>query len=289
MSPAHGLLLQNSLDHNHFAIAAEIIEAMTLSEFFFNLPIYSPFEITSENQDTLKKILDYNNRGEFEGYNPWKKVESTFVVITDLLPTGSGNAFLERGGHNTVKIKCKRTDDIFWFYIRWKPKDKTLMKTGQFPTVADFHISEIKQYSGLISTERLKEFTRAIGLAANGVGIGSFVYLRRIFEYLISEAFTRAKSDNVITDGDFQRIRMDEKIDKLRGYLPTFLVDNKGLYSILSLGIHELDESTCLAHFDTLRVGIEIILDEKLDESKKKEKIQQAKQKLDLLKGQIKK
>jgi hypothetical protein len=48
----------------------------------------------------------------------------------------------------------------------------------------------------------------------------------------------------------------------------------------LSLGIHELDENTCLAHFDTLRVGIEIILDEKLDELKKKEKIEEAKKKL---------
>jgi hypothetical protein len=61
------------------------------------------------------------------------------------------------------------------------------------------------------------------------------------------------------------------------------------MYSILSLGIHELDEQTCLAHFDTLRVGIEIILDEKLDEFRKKEKIQIAKQKLAGLKGQIKK
>jgi hypothetical protein len=61
------------------------------------------------------------------------------------------------------------------------------------------------------------------------------------------------------------------------------------MYSILSLGIHELDEQTCLAHFDTLRVGIEIILDEKLEEFRKKEKTEAAKLKLAALRGEIKK
>lgn len=262
---------------------------MTLSEFFFNTPIYSPINITVENMDTFKKIIDHHNKEEFEGYNPWKKVDSTFVVITDLIPSGSDNAYLKYGGHNTVKIKCKRTDDIFWYYIFWTPTENILVKTGQFPTVADFHISEIKQYSKLVPNEKLKEFTRAIGLAANGVGIGSFVYLRRIFEHLIAEAFARAKKDNAVTESDFQRARMDEKIDLLHAYLPTFLAENRSMYSILSLGIHELDDQTCLAHFDTLRVGIEIILDEKLEEFRRKEKIEQAKQKLNSLKGQIKK
>lgn len=80
---------------------------------------------------------------------------------------------------------------------------------------------------------------------------------------------------------------MEEKIELLKSYLPPFLVENKTLYSILSLGIHELDEQNCLAHFDTLRVGIEIILDEQLDEFKKKEKIREAKKKLNELRGQI--
>jgi len=44
-----------------------------------------------------------------------------------------------------------------------------------------------------------------------------------------------------------------------------------------------------LAHFDTLRVAIEIILDEKLDEFRKQEKIKAAKKKLEVLKGTIKK
>ena len=260
---------------------------LTLSQFFFDLPIYEKIVIDAENKDVFIKIIECTKREEFEGYNPWQNIESTFVVITDLQPTD--DRFVCNGGYGTVKIKCKRTDNVFWYFIFYEPVTKTLMKIGQFPTVADFHISEIKQYSKLLSNEKLKEFTRAIGLAANGVGIGSFVYLRRIFEFLISEALDKAKSEGKISEPDFQRARMDEKIDLLHSYLPSFLVENKAMYSILSLGIHELNEETCLAHFDTLRVGIEIILDEKLDELRKKEKIALAKQKLAGIKGQIKK
>ena len=162
----------------------------------------------------------------------------------------------------------------------WNPKRQIIIKIGQYPSIADFHISEIKQYKKLLSTDKLKEFTRAIGLAANGVGIGSFVYLRRIFESLIEDAYTMCKNDGTVDEENYKKSRMDQKIGLLSTHLPDFLVENKSMYSILSKGIHELDEETCLIHFDSLRVGIEIILDEKLDELKKKEKIELAKKKL---------
>lgn len=248
---------------------------MTLSQFFFDIPIYTPVEINESNIDVYKQIIEHQNAKEFEGYNPWKQVESTFTVITDLIPNGG-----PFNGYGTVKIKCKRTDDIFYYFILVDIKTKKLIKIGQYPSIADFHISEIKQYNKLLSNEKLKEFTRAIGLAANGVGIGSFVYLRRIFENLIHETYVMCEKEGLITKEEYTKARMDEKIALLSSHLPSFLVENKGIYSILSKGIHELDESTCLDHFDTLRVGIEIILDEKLDELRKKEKIDAAKKKL---------
>lgn len=259
---------------------------LTLTDFFFNTPIYSQIVVTPENTEFLREVFGERNI-DFDGFNPITKLESTFRLITNLLPRD--DVYIENGGFANLKVKCKRSDDIFQYYILWIPETSTLMKVGQFPSVADFHISEIKQYSKLLSTEKLKEFTRAIGLAANGVGIGSFVYLRRIFEYLIGEAYQLALDDKTISEGDFQKARMDKKIDLLQNYLPNFLVQNKSMYSILSLGVHELNEKTCLAHFDTLRVAIEIILDEKLDELRKKEKIEAAKKKLETLKGDIKK
>ncbi|MGB5918102.1 hypothetical protein [Arcobacter sp.] len=245
---------------------------MTENEFFFNTPIYTSIQM----EDTEVRNILYSEN-EFEGYNPWNKVESTFVVNSR---TAENSNFWSSGGYSRIEVRCKRTDSIFRYFVLWNPKEKTIQKIGQFPSIADFHISEIKQYKKLLSTDKLKEFTRAIGLAANGVGIGSFVYLRRIFEYLIEDAFTMCKSDGTVDEEDYKKSRMDQKIGLLSTHLPDFLVEHKSMYSILSKGIHELDEETCLVHFDSLRVGIEIILDEKLDELKKKEKIEQAKKKL---------
>lgn len=247
---------------------------MTLSEFFFDIPIYTHIEVEPE---IVKRITDLSGEytEDFEGYNPWNKVESTFIVNSSSYPV-----FISNGGYQNIEVKCKRTGSVFHYYILWLPKEKKIIKVGQYPSVADFHISEIKQYKKLLSTEKLKEFTRAIGLAANGVGIGSFVYLRRIFEYLIEDAFSMCKKEGTVNEESYKRARMDEKISLLSTHLPDFLVEYKSMYSILSKGIHELNEETCLAHFDTLRVGIEIILDDKLEELKKKEKIEEAKKKL---------
>jgi hypothetical protein len=260
--------------------------SLTLTDFFFNTPIYTKITVTPENTEFLRQVFGERNI-DFDGYNPITKQESTFKITTNRL--FRDDYYLENGGFTNLEAQCKRSDNTFHFYILWTPENNTLMKVGQYPSVADFHISEIKQYSKLLTKEKLKEFTRAIGLAANGVGIGSFVYLRRIFEFLILDAFKIAKSDDKINDEDFKAARMDEKIGLLQEYLPDFLTANKTMYSILSQGVHSLDEQTCLEHFDTLRVGIEIMLDEKLEKQKKLEKTELAQKKIADLKSKLKK
>ena len=81
---------------------------------------------------------------------------------------------------------------------------------------------------------------------------------------------------------------MDEKIGLLKDYLPSFLVENKSIYSILSKGIHELDENTCLEYFETMKLGIEIILDQKLEKKKQKDKEEEAKKRIAQLNGKLK-
>ncbi len=260
-----------------------------LHSFFLNTPLYTPIIIASSGDKSVLSRIFFERSGirEFEGYNPISKITTTYQMATGFAP--ADDYFFNFGGIQLLKIKCKRTDVHFSFLIKWEPDQNKIMKIGQFPSVADFHIDEIKQYKKVLSEDKLREITKAIGLAANGVGIGSFVYLRRVFEHLIDEAYKIALSDSAITFDKFQKARMDEKIKLLSDYLPDFLVKNKGMYSILSIGIHALQEEDCLAHFDTLRVGIEIILDEKLEEFKKKEKIEAAKKKLAKIKSEIKK
>ena len=134
----------------------------------------------------------------------------------------------------------------------------------------------------------IDQFTKAIGLAANGIGIGSFVYLRRIFENLIFDAYNEAKNDNAIDEKQFDSMRMDERIKSLKGYLPSFIVENNGIYGILSKGIHELTEEECLAYFDCMRKSIELILDERLELLANKKKIEEVKKTLNAITSQIK-
>lgn len=259
----------------------------TLESFLFDIPLYTKIKIDDSNHSEFESLIYLQDRRDVDGYNPYRKVQTTFETIRTL--GYSSNSFESDGGFGEVQIRCKRYGDVLRYFCAYDSNSKNLLKIGQFPSVAEIHIHEIKQYNKLLPQEKLKEFTRAIGLAANGVGIGSFVYLRRIFEFLIYQAYQKAITESNVTESEFQKARMDNKIDLLKNYLPSFLAEHKELYSVLSIGIHELDENTCLQHFDTLRVGIEIILDEKVEELRKKEKIDIAKAKIKNLKNDIKK
>lgn len=120
--------------------------------------------------------------------------------------------------------------------------------------------------------EKLAEFIRAIGLSAHGIGIGSFVYLRRIFEDLIETSHQKASQASGWNEAEYIRGRMDEKILLLKDYLPEFLVENRSAYLILSAGIHSLGEQECLEYYEPLKLAIEIVLDQKLEKQEREEK-----------------
>jgi hypothetical protein len=147
------------------------------------------------------------------------------------------------------------------------------MKVGQFPSLADIQFAEIgKKYNKHLSEEDLRNYKKAIGGFAHGIGAGSFVYLRRIFENLILEAFVNHKAELGLTDDAFSKLRMADKVDALKTVLPSQLVEMKFVYGILSKGVHELTEEECLEYFSSLRLSIELILDQKIEAKQKADK-----------------
>ena len=260
--------------------------SLDVEKFLFDTPLYTPLIIDGSNEMSELNKLNSSNR-IISGYNPFKKIPTTFNVTSNFA-LYNNNSLLNASGIRQVKLKCKQYDDEFSFIVDYQHSLKTLLKIGQYPSVADFHKHELNKYSTILSKETLREFSRAIGLAANGIGIGSYVYLRRIFETLIKEASEKAILDNVITKEDFSKSRMEDKIELLKDYLPQFLTENKHIYSILSLGIHELDEQTCLEDFDALRIGIELILDEQLALALKNKKDDDAKKALNNINSRLK-
>ncbi|MBU2577534.1 hypothetical protein KKA69_01750, partial [Patescibacteria group bacterium] len=91
-----------------------------------------------------------------------------------------------------------------------------------------------------------------------------------------------------ITKEEFLKKRMEEKIEALKKYLPSQLVSMRGIYSILSKGLHELTEEQCLKYFPALKLSIELILEQKIDMKAKQKKDQEAKKQIESIKKEIK-
>ena len=283
---------------------------MTVKEFLFDLPLYQKV-LEGDCEDIINFLARGGlGREEVDGYNPIKQCDSTFELFSSIYNTihnPIGDSSLEvayvsgkRERFNTyeVVLRCKRYGTFLHYLIHTEYDDNdykhdyiiSVSKVGQYPSIADFHIGQIHKYNKVLPKDKMREFTKAIGLAANGVGIGSFVYLRRIFEHLVFEALEAAKVRNERFDvAAFNAARMNEKIQMLSGILPDFLVENHTIYGILSKGIHELSEEDCKKYFSILRESIEMILDEKLEAYQKESKKKSIKQTLSQIAGELKK
>ncbi|EWS54421.1 hypothetical protein X551_02762 [Methylibium sp. T29] len=272
-------------------------------EFLLSVPLYAPVAYEGEQVWEVLDVLYLN--GTYDSFCVKCKRESTFkVTASDRPDEYKRNLAREKLEHQHginpkhprlqsdvyyVAAKCTRHEahrQDFLFFIDYQviPTDSgppgvqwTFQKIGQQPSYGDLHLLQVKKYTHVLSKAQLGELTRAIGLASHDVGVGAYVYLRRIFETLVEEAHTVAKEANGWDEETYARCRMGEKIAMLRAYLPAFLVDHPGMYSLLSKGIHELSEEECLKHFATLRLGIELILDERLEARERANKISAAK------------
>ena len=133
-----------------------------------------------------------------------------------------------------------------------------------------FALKKLNEYKKVMSEDDRKEFRRAIGLYASGIGAGAYVYLRRIFESLLEQA--KGKAGDAIDIKAFNNAHVGEKITMLSSYLPSALTSNTVLYGILSKGIHELTEEQCLTYFSVLKDCLYMILDQWEEMRKKEEK-----------------
>jgi hypothetical protein len=264
----------------------------SVTDFLLYTPLYQSFEISEENVDKAIRIEKFI--GPLDAFCVSCKQDSVFR-----LPGVSySSRYIEAPNINSgstpppskidkyiservfeVELNCSR-DDNHTIYFYFRVVDKTIAKIGQFPSIADFHVRGIDRYRSILDKQRYKEFARAIGLASHGVGVGSF-------EALIEEEHKQAATDTSWDEAKYIQSRMDEKILLLRSRLPPFLVENKSLYSILSKGIHTLEEEETLQYFDIVRSGIELILDEHIEQRVKEKKIEETQKAINILKKNL--
>ena len=168
-------------------------------------------------------------------------------------------------------FKCSMNETHHLNYVI-RISEMKMMKIGQYPSIADISIPELRELESVIDKESINEFRRAIGLYSHGIGIGSFVYLRRIFERIISQAKKNAENNNVDLT-DFDRLRMSEKIQLLKDFLPEMIVSRPEIYGIVSKGIHELNEGECKQYFPILKEAILITLSQWIQKRKEQDAI----------------
>lgn len=228
-------------------------------DFYFEVPLYEI--VRSDDMDA--GIFS----GDVDAYSAQNKIDTTYKISAMRISDNDWDDFHD---FYRVTLECKRKeDDVLCFVVY--TNGEAYMKIGQLPSLASIQFAAIgKKYDKLLSREDVKEFKRAIGLAANGVGVGSFVYLRRIFEKLIINTYTEHQTEIIqLSRTEFLTKRMEEKIEVLKIYLPSQLIEMKAIYSILSKGVHELSEQECLGYFGALKLSIELILDQQIEHQKK--------------------
>ncbi len=231
---------------------------MTKRQFYFETPLYE--EINEHN------LQENVFEGEVDAYSPTNHIETTYAITADPVNKSFSDAYKD---FLRIRLRCKRrSDDALYFFVF--KLDESLIKIGQWPSLADMQFAEIgKTYDKHLSRDDLKDFKRAIGLAAHGVGAGSFVYLRRIFEKLIQNAYDENASSLTDLKQDFGTLRMEQKVEALRPFLPEQLIAMRKIYSILSSGVHELSEEECLSYFPALKLSIELILKQQIEKEQK--------------------
>lgn len=271
------------------------------TNFLLGTPLYAKTSYEGKEVWDVLDILYYD--GTYDSYCTECRRDSTFQVSAARRPEQFVRNLvreyaLKKQGHDieppvldigiyTIQAFCTRVNSHRQYFVCFVDHQAgtdttqkvcwTFQKIGQQPSYGDLHIAQVRKYTHVLSASQLGELTRAIGLASHDVGVGAYVYLRRIFESLVEEAHQESVADAGWNEEEYQRLRMGERISLLKSHLPTFLVEHPNMYSLLSKGVHELSEAECLKHFETLRLGIELILDERLEHRERSIKIAAAK------------
>lgn len=233
--------------------------------------LYTEYDLSSISDGDFEKMV---RTGSVDAYCPDCKCKSVFRIKgPEIYPFKEEAQKLPKFGLVTAHGVCVRQapdkplgkceHDLYVLFYRSLHE---LTKIGQFPSKADMDFGILDEAHKELSADFRKELGTAIGLFSHGVGIGAFVYLRRIFEQLVEEARVSAVAARAIDEHDFSQARMVDKIKLLSGYLPSRLVNSANMYGVLSKGIHELSEEECKEKFGLVRQAIHLILSQRHEE-----------------------
>ncbi|WP_404426096.1 hypothetical protein [Thalassospira australica] len=252
-----------------------------LPEVCFGHPLYEEIKFGESEGEQVFSFYYWN--GKFDAYCPSCNRETVYFVRDTVYARNcSGTHQIYKAKYFIVDFVCSRDHShVASFFMLHD--GEVLVKVGQFPSIADLHSGDLSKYRIVLDKESSSEFYKANGLSAHGVGVGAFVYLRRVLERMVSTRAENAISAGVVDRAQYEGARFAEKIKMLEGWLPDILVNNTKVYSILSKGVHELEEQECLKIFPGIRDLMLFILEEDLQNKQKASKLEAAQKALSKL------
>ena len=223
---------------------------------------------TFKSRNTSEKILEkvYLTKKACEKYN---RHTGNWEIETERF-----NSMLHEIEFFTRSFYCPRFQNNKAHDITFilRVTGNQITKNGQFPSIATIENSHLLKYKKL-NTEIYKELNTASGLNSHGIGVGAFVYLRRIIEkHIVYPVIEEMISNGELQKEEIISVDFKQKVNLAKSKLPLVLTDNTNLYSILSKGIHLLSEQECIKFFPPLLTAIELILDDRLEKLNRKEK-----------------
>ena len=209
----------------------------SMQDFCLSIPLYRSFPFNDSDTGTLDDIEFF--QGHIDCYCMDCKQPSVFHPEELGYHRRRGDGYY---ADKDLPIRCPlycTRDDSHLIYFDFYIHNNTITKYGQYPSLSYLSSVEIRKYRKILDNQSYSEFSRAVELASNGIGIGSFVYLRRIFENLIED-------------------------------------------------VHQLYEDDCLDAFPIIKLGIELILDEKLQQRERDDKLKKTASEISKLTSRIK-
>jgi len=247
-------------------------------EIYLNAPLYKRYgkEVSGEVEN-LDSTLDMYCV-ECKQDSVFKRREKTprqiMAGVTSPMPSGGGSFYKpdpELSRTYSVEFECSRNKNHVAVFL-FRVDGQSFSKIGEYPSRADRLYPGIRKYEKELGSY-YEELKTAFHLHLHNVGIGSFVYLRRVLEKVVYDVAVRkytGQPDWNLEKWKESKRRFDNIIEDLADELPEFLVKNTILYGILSKGIHELNEEECQEYFEVVQAAIEEILDDKMSRDEKR-------------------
>lgn len=146
-----------------------------------------------------------------------------------------------------------------------------LSKIGQYPHLSLVSKEDIDFYNKILEKFDAKsDYQKAIRNNANGDNIAAFVYLRRVIEKYVDYIYLKNSIKLALSHEKFSSLKTLDKISQLKNFVPDMLIQNREIYSVVSLGIHQLNEEKCRELYPCLKDVIDHVLSVELEKAREK-------------------